>query len=346
MKKSKRYFTENGIPMLRTCHCLLAWALALGASSLATAAQPDLPDLLDITEWEVPWGGRPRDPYVSPDGGVWFCGQGGNYLARFDPASGKFNRYDAPLSAYPHNLIVDARGFVWYAGNRDAHIGRLNPATGKITQYPTPKPVIDPHTLVFNQAGNIWFTAQKSNAIGLLDTASGRIRVVMLETPQSRPYGIKTDSHNRPWVALLGTNRLATVDPQNFALDEIELPVASMRPRRLEIDRDDAIWYVDYASGYLGRYDPGTRNNRYWRMPGGKHSRPYGTALDDSGILWIAETGDYPNRLIGFDTARQEFISASPVASGGSIRHMYSDDQADAIWFGVDSGFIARARRR
>ena len=26
-----------------------------------------------IEEWEVPWeGSRPRDPYVAPDGGVWF----------------------------------------------------------------------------------------------------------------------------------------------------------------------------------------------------------------------------------------------------------------------------------
>ena len=30
------------------------------------------------------------------------------------------------------------------------------------------------------------------------------------------------------------------------------------RPRRLEITGDDRIWYVDYADGYLGRFDPAT----------------------------------------------------------------------------------------
>ena len=338
------HLTESII--MRIFHCLLACVLALTVSSQLAAAEAELPDLLEITDWRVPWGGRPRDPYVAPDGGVWFCGQGGNYLARLAPATGRFTRYDAPLSAYPHNLIVDAGGFVWYAGNRDAHIGRLDPATGNITRYPTPPPVTDPHTLVFNQQGNIWFTAQNSNAIGLLDTATGNIRVVILETPQSRPYGIKIDPRNRPWVALLGTNRLATIDPQSFELSEIELPVESMRARRLEIGPDGVIWYVDYASGYLGRYDPNTQDSRYWLMPGGKNSRPYGTALDNNGLLWIAETGEYPNRLIGFDTERQEFISASGVASGGAIRHMYYDGKADAFWFGVDTGFIARGRRR
>jgi virginiamycin B lyase len=69
-------------------------------------------------------------------------------------------------------------------------------------------------------------------------------------------------------------------------------------------------------------------------------------SLVASGILWIAETGPYPNRLIGFDTGRQLFVSASEVPSGGAIRHMYYDGDADDFWFGVDSGYIARGRHR
>lgn len=37
---------------------------------------------LEISEWQVPWSGRPRDPYVAPDGNVFFVG--------FDPASESF----------------------------------------------------------------------------------------------------------------------------------------------------------------------------------------------------------------------------------------------------------------
>ncbi|MCW8856185.1 MAG: lyase, partial [Kangiella sp.] len=42
----------------------------------------ELPSLLDVTAYEVEWGGRPRDPFVAPDGMVWFCGQADNYIAR------------------------------------------------------------------------------------------------------------------------------------------------------------------------------------------------------------------------------------------------------------------------
>ncbi len=84
---------------------------------------------------------------------------------------------------------------------------------------------------------------------------------------------------------------------------------------------------------------------RIWPMPGGRDSRPCGTALDASGMLWIAETGPYPNRLIGFDTKRQAFVSDSEVSSGGAIRHMYYDAKSGAFWFGVDSGYLDRARR-
>ena len=316
----------------------------LSLPSLAVGMEGVLPDLLDITEWEVPWGGRPRDPIVASDGDVWFCGQAGNYLGRLEPESGIFTRYEIPAGTHPHNLLVDDRGLIWYAGNRNAHIGRLDPATGKLTQYPMPEPVTDPHTLVFNQQGNLWFTAQQSNAIGFLNTDSGHIRIVSLATQQARPYGIKVGPDNQPWAVLLGTNRLATVDPRSFALREIELPDDTMRPRRLEFGADGTVWYVDYAGGRLGSYDPGTGDFQSWLMPGGEDSRPYGTALDDNGILWIAETGPYPNRLIGFDTGRQLFVSASEVPSGGAIRHMYYDGDADDFWFGVDSGYIGRGK--
>ena len=200
---------------------------ALPALAGGTAPAPELSGQLVVTEWPVPWGGRPRDPYVDASGAVWFCGQEGNYIGRLDPVTGNFQRYEVPEGTHPHNLIVDAGGFVWYAGNRNAHIGKLDPATGAIEAFPMPEPVTDPHTLVFDQQGNIWFTAQQSNAVGRLDMASGQIRVVMVPSPGARPYGIKIDSRNRPWIVLLGTNRLATVDPVSFELREIPLPAAA-----------------------------------------------------------------------------------------------------------------------
>ena len=155
------------IGLRRTIRRLTLSLLALPA--IAGAQLTAVP----ANEWEVPWGadGRPRDPYVAPDGSVFFVGQNGNYIAKLDPRSGQFTKYEIDPGTNPHNLIVDGQGMVWYAGNRNGMIGRLNPATREITRFPMPDArVRDPHTLIFDARGDIWFTAQNSGAVGHLET--------------------------------------------------------------------------------------------------------------------------------------------------------------------------------
>ena len=64
-----------------------------GALMPARAVEPLAP--VEITEWEVPYGGsRPRDPYVQDADTVWFVGQRGDYLARFDVGAAAFEKED------------------------------------------------------------------------------------------------------------------------------------------------------------------------------------------------------------------------------------------------------------
>lgn len=301
---------------------------------------------VEIREWLVPWEkSRPRDPYVDGKGRVWFCGQAGNYIAYFDPASEKFEKFDLGEGSAPHNLIVDKKGYVWFAGNLQGYIGRLSPKSGKIKKFQIPDPAVtDPHTLEFDGKGDIWFTAQFSNTIGKLDVETGEIKLVPLTTDGSRPYGIKVDSNDRPWVVLFGTNKLATVNPDTFELEEYTLPRAEIRPRRLAITSYDKIWIVDYATGHLGRFDPVTRRYTERLMPGGENSKPYAMAVDDKDRLWFVETGFNPNLLISFDPWKQEFTNISEIPSdGGAVRHMYFHPETREIWFGTDTNFIGRA---
>ena len=93
------------------------WAVA--GVVLAGAAPSSTPVV--ITEWKVPWAQtRPRDPYVDPQGRVWFVGQAGNYIAYLEPSSGQFKRYEVDPGTHPHDLIVDPKGLVWYPGTPTA----------------------------------------------------------------------------------------------------------------------------------------------------------------------------------------------------------------------------------
>lgn len=317
--------------------------LLFGLLSLLLVGPLHAAETVDVREWEVPWEDtRPRDPYVGPDGDVWFVGQKGDYVARLIPESGEFERFDLPEGTGPHNLIVDEAGIVWIAGNRDAYIGRLDPETGDIERIPMPEGVRDPHTLIFAPKDRIFFTAQISNHVGRLERESRTVEVREVPTGSARPYGIRWNDE-RAWVAEFGTHKLLEIDPDTLALTEHALPDEDSRPRRIGIGSGGAVYYTDYSRGYLGRFDPATGTFEEWACPHEERARPYGMAVDDRGRVWYVEVGVRPNRIVGFDPEQGEnaYITEIP-SGGGAVRHMFFDSERRAVWFGTDANTVGR----
>ena len=324
--------------VLSSC-CLMLAALPLGA------AEPLNPIVID--EWPNPLKGHGRDPFATGGDAIWFVGQGGHYLARFTPSTGKFFKRDLPDSAGPHNLIVGSDGIVWYSGNLVGNIGRYDPKTDEITRIPMPDPAArDPHTLIFDKGQqHIFFTVQGGNFVGKLTIADRSVQLTPVATPRARPYGIKLAPDGTPWVVLFGTNKLASLNPKTLELTEYTIPAQGARPRRLEITSDGRIWYADYARGYLGAYDPRDRSFEEWALPSGAASRPYGMASDEQGRVWVVESGVQPNLFVGFDTRAEKIFSVTRIPSGaGSVRHMDYHLPTTSVWFGTDAETIGRAR--
>lgn len=309
---------------------------------------PSASDTVALTEWVVPWGAetRPRDPSVGNDGRIWFVGQEGNYVAKFDPVTAKFTRIEIDPGTNPHTISVDRGGNAWYTGNRNGMIGRIDVKTGAITRYPMPDAAAkDPHTIAFDAKGDLWFTLQNSNMLGHLDHKSGKVRLVSMKTPRSRPYGIEVDAKGRPWFNLFGTNAVATIDPVSMKVTEYPLPDARARGRRIALTTDGAVWYVDYTRGFLGKLDPASGAVKEWAMPGGALALPYAMTVDDYDRLWFVETGRQPNRLVGFDPRNDSFFGHTDLgpAAPNTVRHMVFDKATRAIWFGSDRGTVGRA---
>jgi virginiamycin B lyase len=325
---------------------VVRWMVALSTLAATTADAQGPSASVEMQEWTVPWArSRPRDPAVDPHGLIWFVGQEGNYVARLDPATGEFKRFEIDPGTFPHTVTIDRAGNAWYAGNRNGMIGRIDPASGRITRYPMPDPAAkDPHTMVFDKAGDLWFTMQQSNFIGKLTTKTGHIALLKVPTPNARPYGIVLDAGGRPWFCLFGTNKLGTVDPATMALKEFALPEADARPRRIAMTSDGRVWYVDYMRGELGVLDPNSGRVQAWPTPAGKASLPYALTVDDKDRLWFVETGRQPNRMIGFDPKPASFFGITEIKSGGgTVRHMVFDRATGLIWFGTDNNTIGRA---
>ena len=302
---------------------------------------------LTITEWRVPWDGRPRDPYVAPDGNVFFVGQQTHYVGHFNLQTEEFSRFDLEDGAGPHTVIVADDGTPWYAGNRVNHIGKIDPETGEIQKYmmPEDRSARDPHTMAFNHEGNIWFTSQGANSVGFFDVRTGEAEIIPVQTGQARPYGIVMDTElERPWIVLFGTNKLATIDPATMELTEIELPREEIRPRRLAVTSDGNVWYCDYATGHIGMYNPVEDTHQEWAMPEGSNARPYAMTADSNDRLWVVASGLNPNRFVGFDPAAESFFASQEIESGGgTVRHMVFHPETNAIWFGTDTNYLGRA---
>jgi len=306
-----------------------------GAMTLPALVQAQATPVLK--EWPVEWGGRVRDPYVAPDGKVFFVGQAGNYVASFDPRTQAFKRFTIEEGTNPHTLIVDEKGIVWYAGNRNGRIGRLDPATGQVKTFMTGD-ARDPHTMAFDGKGNIWFTSQSSNRVGRLNMESGKVDLVVPNETPSNPYGMVLDPQGRPVVALLRTGTIVRIDPATLAITRFSEKDPLSRSRRVEVTPDGMIWYADEARGMLGRIDPNTREVKEWRAPGGATASPYALTRDDQGRIWFSEAGPV-KQLVGFDPKTERF-TVYPVS--GTIRNMMFDRKTGTMWFGTDANNLGR----
>jgi virginiamycin B lyase len=311
------------------------------------------PQTVPIQQWEVPFeAGRSRDPFVAPDGRIWFVGQTGNYLAVFDPKSSEFKKHEIPAGTLPHTNIVTPDGVVWLAGNGNGTIVRFDPKSGAVKVIPVAVEGAarraDPHTMIYDGKGGIWFTAQNSGFVGHLNTGTEKVRIVRTsatDAERTNPYGIILDSEGRPYFDLFATNKIGTIDPATMALRTFDLP-AGAKPRRIARTADGAIWYTDYARGFLGRLDPRTGKVDEYPNPSGARSLPYAMAVDDADRVWYVETGVQPNRMIGFDTKTRKVVYSAPVPGEGrnSVRHMVFDPKTRQIWYGADLNFLGAVK--
>ena len=268
-----------------------------------------------FTEWVMPQlGSRVRDPMQHEDGSIWYAGQYGNILGRFDPRTGKAKEWQLPPKAMPHTVQLDNKGRPWYSGNKNGTVGRLDPESGKYTVYNMPDPKSDPHTIAFDKNGMMFFSFQAANLIGRLNPETGEIKVVSAPNPRSQPYDVRIAEDGTVWVSCNARGCFLKVNPVTMEVTEIPFPLGGST-RRFIIAPDGMIWFNNSNRGGIGRFNPKTGEFKEWQSPSGPTSHPYGAAWLD-GAYWYNESGMRPDPLVRFDPATETFQSWA-IPSGG-----------------------------
>ena len=195
------------------------------------------PETGEVSSWPAP----AQVGWVLPaEGGGLIAGlQTG--LARFDPASGRFEHLADVEPERPGNRLNDATvapdGAIWFGSMDDAHVA----ATGRVFRFEghgvrvtaiDPVPITngpafspDGRTLyhVDTLGGVIW-AVQVSD-----DGTTGAAReFVRIDPAAGHPDGVSTDSAGNVWAAIWGGWCARLYSPEGALLREVRLPAAQV----------------------------------------------------------------------------------------------------------------------
>src|SRR5216683_1268181 len=99
------------------------------------------PDTMEITEFLLARGARPRRLAITPDDAVYYSDYARGYLGRFDPATSKIDEWRSPGStdSEPYAITATPDGMVWYVetGLRPNRLVGFDPKT-RAFAVPTP----------------------------------------------------------------------------------------------------------------------------------------------------------------------------------------------------------------
>jgi virginiamycin B lyase len=291
-----------------------------------------------VSEWTVPTPKFARDPAAAPDGRIYIAVMHGNRLARFDPATQKFDEWELPAGTKPHGLVVDENGTVWMTGNGNGTLLEIpfsNGQPGQMVAHKTPSGG-SPHTIIFDHRNGreaLWFSNQSANKVTRFDRATKK----MTEFPtRDGPYGLAMDKQGNVWFCQASGQRVGRIDGTSGQVSEIDLGRGSM-PRRIAAAPDNTLWVVRYGDGKLSHIDAASAKVlKHYDMPAGPSGNPYAVTVDGAGKVWANEIATDTVAL--FDPATEKFrVFALPTKNEG-IRKMIVDARGRLWYMGSHSG--------
>lgn len=322
---------------------LLSSTIFIGANPLSLfGGGPPSSDQVTITN-------TPQDNY--PDiQRPQFCGVA-------EPSANAFIvEYGIPTPCtQPNPIVVDAIGTVWFIGTNTGNVASFNPVTEVITEYENPHWNDDSVSMMWDveyKDGYLWYADESHQSVWRFDTA----------TKEYTQYDdIFSDGSLPQVIQLYGTdiiindflgNTLVLLDASDLesGLVYYDVPsnVTSAVTAGFDIDADGTIWYTTWvpnAGGLLVNIHPDLIKRievippRTFNLPPGLLT-PNGLTIDDSGILWLADTSS--SYFFSFNTTSETFthyVTSQPdVLSFGNVTGMVQTPVSRPYWLDVSDG--------
>ena len=130
------------------------------------------PDTLEISEYLLPQGARPRRLAITADDRIYYTDFSRGYLGRFDPKAGKVEEWASPggSKSQPYAIAATPDGMIWYSesGVKPNTIVRFDPATKRFDSWPIPSGGGVVRNMVSTPGGNLYMACSGVNKIGIV----------------------------------------------------------------------------------------------------------------------------------------------------------------------------------
>ena len=203
------------------------------------------------------------------DGNLWLGNMYQASIAKFDPATEKFQHFTPPpednLSSTQLNMVspwnsgVD--GKVWTQNNGFAGVHRFDIATGKGETWAPFKESKEPHNIydvISDSHNNAFFTDFRQQHIGRIDAKTGEVTLYETPTKGSSPRRGTMDSRDRLWFGEYRGHNIGMLDTQSGVIREWKVPTPFSAPYDVMLDKDEHAWTGSMTTDRVARLDTRT----------------------------------------------------------------------------------------
>jgi virginiamycin B lyase len=230
-------------------------------------------------------------------GAVWFTELSGNKIGRLDPDSGAIAEFTILTPASQPagiDVLPGTPTMVWFTERSGNKLGRLvvtSTTEYALTEYALPSQYSNaqPEDIFVESTDSIWFTAPGVNRIGNLKPDDSWQPFELVYTGGgSQPRAIKADGTSawftEPSGSRIGQYFYTTITQLNW----YTLPFTLSEPYDLVLWQGK-LWFTESNGNRVGWLIPSLRQFREFGLPVG--SAPKGLGVDNTGCVWIAESG-------------------------------------------------------
>jgi virginiamycin B lyase len=131
------------------------------------------PKTMQITEYPLAEGARPRRLAIASDGKVYFTDYQGGNLGRLDPVSGATKMWPSPGGAgsAPYGITITPDGMVWYSesGVTPNTLVRFNPKTEEFARTKIPSGGGTVRNMAATSDGRVYLACSGVNKVGVVE---------------------------------------------------------------------------------------------------------------------------------------------------------------------------------